>query len=706
MNEQIGNKINDKTYIKLTPFKGWVLENFPFIEADFDAITNYQLLCKVIEYLNNVISNQNTVQELGTDLVNAYNSLVDAVNLAIGEFEDSITTDFNTLHDYVYNYFNNLDVQEEINNKLDDMVEQGTLQEIIADYLNSKAIFGFDNVASMKSSTNLIDGSYAKTLGYHNINDGGSALYKIREVTNEDVVDNMLIIAMNNNQLVAELIVINSTLNVKQLGAYGDDSHDDTLIIQKAIDSLIGGIVLLPTGTYLISSPLILKRGVSLKGINNYDTNTDGSAQIKLADNSNCSMIKTPLANSGTTTQYISIENLYLNGNKDNQTEEVNIVEFYGVYIGSYIKNVFIGNFYGTGIDIQQCDLLIDNLWIQNGYTTSGKYAFDTNSRISDDSIIGNMLNINHLYVENYANENTTVQIIRSDASKRANGIKFKQCATININELHIEGVKNGITLDKSWNININNFSGIFTGYANNDSAFVYLNSAPRSLTLKEMISTGSNQTDYWVKKISTFSSNTIPNIPYSGSYPTLTNYTVTINDNYLPQIQQHTRFNNWIGITKVGTADTQNLYFYPYVDDTTKMNYIKSKTLNTFIGSNVNQTGNKNFITISSYGNNADSVAVSDPLKLGERTTYNQATSRSIYDLNIGPFGHGPVFQAESNTESGVRPIATVRIGTSAPTEQANYRGELYLDYNHKILYVATAFNSATPSDDWTALN
>ena len=38
---------------------------------------------------------------------------------------------FNDLHDYVEDYFDNLDVQEEINNKIDAMVEAGTLQRIL-----------------------------------------------------------------------------------------------------------------------------------------------------------------------------------------------------------------------------------------------------------------------------------------------------------------------------------------------------------------------------------------------------------------------------------------------------------------------------------------------------------------------------------------------------------------------------------------------
>ena len=113
-NENNPSEIQDKTYIPLTPFKGWVLENFPFIEANFDAITNYELICLLVKYLNEVIANQNSVEELGTDLVNGYNALLA----------------------YVNNYFDNLDVQEEINNKLDEMAQTGILTDIIKDYVD------------------------------------------------------------------------------------------------------------------------------------------------------------------------------------------------------------------------------------------------------------------------------------------------------------------------------------------------------------------------------------------------------------------------------------------------------------------------------------------------------------------------------------------------------------------------------------------
>lgn len=90
------------------------LTNFPYIEKDFDAITDYQLLCKVVEYLNDVITNQNITNDTVLGLYNA----------------------FITLKDYIDNYFKNLDVQDEINNKLDEMAQSGQLNYIISSYVD------------------------------------------------------------------------------------------------------------------------------------------------------------------------------------------------------------------------------------------------------------------------------------------------------------------------------------------------------------------------------------------------------------------------------------------------------------------------------------------------------------------------------------------------------------------------------------------
>ena len=51
------------------------------------------------------------------------------------ETVDEYIAKFVELKDFVDTYFENLDVQEEINNKLDEMAEDGTLQQYVDDFL-------------------------------------------------------------------------------------------------------------------------------------------------------------------------------------------------------------------------------------------------------------------------------------------------------------------------------------------------------------------------------------------------------------------------------------------------------------------------------------------------------------------------------------------------------------------------------------------
>lgn len=140
---------------------------------------------------------------------------------------------FNELHDYVHDYFDNLDVQEEINNKLDAMVEDGTLQEIITAYIQANVTWTFDTVADMKLADNLINGSYARTLGFRTVNDGGGALYRI---TNTGTANEVNIIAVNNS-LLANL-VYDTVCNIKQFGCYCDNTHDDTTALQTGLNNM------------------------------------------------------------------------------------------------------------------------------------------------------------------------------------------------------------------------------------------------------------------------------------------------------------------------------------------------------------------------------------------------------------------------------------------------------------------------------------
>lgn len=97
----------------LKPFKAWFQKTLPLVYDD--SLTYQELLYKLIAKINEVVESQNQTNE---------------------NF-DELYALFIQLKEYVDNYFKNLDVQEEINNKLDEMAKDGTLDKII-----NEQIFG------------------------------------------------------------------------------------------------------------------------------------------------------------------------------------------------------------------------------------------------------------------------------------------------------------------------------------------------------------------------------------------------------------------------------------------------------------------------------------------------------------------------------------------------------------------------------------
>ena len=204
-------------------FRDFVIQNFPFLEDDFDALTDYELFCKMVEYMRKALED-------------------------VDSFQTQLTA-FNQELDYYENYFNNLDLQEEVDHKLDEMAESGELTDIIAQYLGLAGMITFDTVSDMRLAENLVNGSKCATLGFYNVNDGGHALYKIRNITNDDVVNNITIIALDNPLLVAELIK-EEYANAKQYG-FKSDGTDNTSI---ASILFANNKVLFDDNTYIFSN--------------------------------------------------------------------------------------------------------------------------------------------------------------------------------------------------------------------------------------------------------------------------------------------------------------------------------------------------------------------------------------------------------------------------------------------------------------------
>lgn len=169
------------------------------------------------------------------------------------------------LKSYVDNYFDNLDVQTEIDNKLDDMAESGQLADIIAQYIQLQGVLAYDTVADMKEATNLVNGSFAETYGFYSVGDKGGAKYKVRTITNDDVIDEMTIIELADDYLIAELI-LEDTMNVNQFGASAD-VENNTPHIQKAIDTC--STIILNNETYNLSTGLTINKPCKIIGNNN-----------------------------------------------------------------------------------------------------------------------------------------------------------------------------------------------------------------------------------------------------------------------------------------------------------------------------------------------------------------------------------------------------------------------------------------------------
>ena len=121
---------------------------------------------------------------------------------------------FIELKDYVNNYFDNLDVQEEINNKLDEMAEGGELADIIAQYLELQAVLGFNNISDMRQAEYIANASLLRTYGQDTLNDGKGAFYYVRNVQTTDTIDNINIVALHDTSLVA---VKCSDLTIQQI---------------------------------------------------------------------------------------------------------------------------------------------------------------------------------------------------------------------------------------------------------------------------------------------------------------------------------------------------------------------------------------------------------------------------------------------------------------------------------------------------------
>lgn len=149
------------SYHKQNAFKYWVQKVLPLVYDD--SLSYYELLAKVVDYLNNTIEDVNQVIEDTENLHDAYDNLQTWVN----DFTDGLVDDWEDFRDFVTNYLQNLDVQDEINIKLDAMAEDGTLTELIRPFLENAVATQNQRISvlegRMDTFASLPDGSLSTT---------------------------------------------------------------------------------------------------------------------------------------------------------------------------------------------------------------------------------------------------------------------------------------------------------------------------------------------------------------------------------------------------------------------------------------------------------------------------------------------------------------------------------------------------------------
>lgn len=122
------NNININTpeigpYTRLQPFRFWCQKVLPLVYDE--SLSYYELLCKVVDYLNKTMEDvDQMITDMG-DFQAAYTQFTTETRDAYIAFSREVSQAVEDLETFVNNYFLNLDVQQEINNKLDAMAENG-----------------------------------------------------------------------------------------------------------------------------------------------------------------------------------------------------------------------------------------------------------------------------------------------------------------------------------------------------------------------------------------------------------------------------------------------------------------------------------------------------------------------------------------------------------------------------------------------------
>ena len=338
---------------------------------------------------------------------------------------------------------------------------KGAINELNTQYkdIAVKKIHQFDSVASMKSY-NLSVGEVCCTLGYYTINDGGGALYYIKDTVTSNYGNIDIIILNNGNKA-----VLCSENNVNSI-MFGDEttSSDDTSFLNnlfKYCSDFNIELKMIKGKTYNVSGELYFNSNLKI------DFN---DATIYLIDNSDKPIFLNLNAYDSQTEdnkiKNVVIKNVNVNGNSTNNKKS----NLSGIFINAYnlanceFKNIKLTNCYRNNFNLYYVEnidfknISISNIGIETDGVdiTGGNYGIELNygknvilENIEGKNLAGGTIHaryIDYLIIDNLYCYNN----YGKDDNQKSIGLTITKCNNIKAKNISMDKIdRNGIELNE-----------------------------------------------------------------------------------------------------------------------------------------------------------------------------------------------------------------------------------------------------------------
>lgn len=134
---------------------------------------------------------------------------------------------------------------------------------------------GVVNIAGLEAATSgTLAVSEVVVSGYRTAGDGGGGVYVVGAagVANGGTI-------INDASGRSWYLLVNGLVSVKQFGAVGDGTTDDSASFQSAVGALAGGTLFVPASSYAIMAIIMVESGITLQGEGGQTSNVLGNGQ-------------------------------------------------------------------------------------------------------------------------------------------------------------------------------------------------------------------------------------------------------------------------------------------------------------------------------------------------------------------------------------------------------------------------------------------